>query len=253
MRWDGLATLRPSPLIAVLVGDIWVSEAAAGSLARLGATRAIPHLLARLRTSGGLTARACAQAMRALGDTVAIEEQRRDIVGGATISVRSRAAISIGCLGSPEGGDVELLVQALDDDQIVAQDAVKGLGLLGGDRAVGALLGVVSDDVRNSVRAAAARELRAWPTDAVVNALLRLLDSDGSQEVRTAAFLSLEQTGVPEPSRICAAPRTPLERYSRPGQCSGWRGIPARENRRPSLPLPPPDFGGGIPLSGGRA
>ena len=148
---------------------------------------------------------------------------------------------------------MELLVQALDDDQIVAQDAVKGLGLLGGDRAVGALLGVVSDDVRNSVRAAAARELRAWPTDAVVNALLRLLDSDGSQEVRTAAFLSLEQRGVPEPSRICAAPRTSLERYSRPGQGSGWRGIPARENRRPSLPSAPAGLRRGIPLSGGRA
>ena len=201
-----------------------------------------------MRTSGGLTARACAQALRALGDTVAIGEQRRDIVGGATISVRSRAAISIGCLGSPEGGDVELLVQALDDDQIVAQDAVKGLGLLGGDRAVGALLGVVSDDVRNSVRAAA-RELRAWPTDAVVNALLRLLDSDGSQEVRTAAFLSLEQTGVPEPSRRAH----PWSDTAVLGKAVA--GEESRRGRTGGLvcPLPPPDFGGGIPLSRGRA
>ena len=186
------------PLMEVLGGDLSVSAAAAGSLARLGATRAIPHLLARLRSGGAFAARSYAQALRALGDTVAIEEQRRDIVNGPTPVVRSRAAVAIGCLGSPEGGDAELLAQALDDDETVAQDAVKGLGLLGGDRAVEALLGVASGDGRSSVRAAAAGELRAWPTENVAGTLLRVLEGDGSQQVRTAAFRSLALMGDPE-------------------------------------------------------
>ena len=69
-------------------------------------------------------------------------------------------------------------MKALDDDQIVAQDAVKGLGRLGGDSVVETLLGVASRHARSSVRDAAARELRAWPTEDVVEALLRLLNSE---------------------------------------------------------------------------
>ena len=91
-----------------------------------------------------------------------------------------------------------LLAQALDDDEGVAQGAVKGLGLLGGDGALEALLGVVSRDSRNSVRAATARELGAWPpSDAVTGELLRLL-TDDSREVRIAAFLSLDRMGAPD-------------------------------------------------------
>ena len=194
----------------VLGGDIWVSKAASGSLARLEATRAIPHLLARLRVSGGFTARAYAQALRAQGDNVAIGEQRRDLVEGATPGVRARAAVAIGCLGSPEASDAALLAGALDDDASVAKDVVAGLGLLGGDEAVEVMLDVVSGDGRSSVRAAAARELRAWPAEAVSDALLRLMDSDDSQEVRTAAFLSLDLMGAPDAvPRLRRAASTP--------------------------------------------
>ena len=121
------------PLIEVLGGDPDVSRAAAVSLGRLGAARAIPHLLACLRSSGPIFARNYALALRDLGDTAAIVEQRRDLFGGATPVARYRAAIAIGCLGSPEEGDADLLARALGGDEVLAQYAAEGLALLGGE------------------------------------------------------------------------------------------------------------------------
>ena len=185
-------------LIEVLGGDPDVSMAAAVSLGHLGSVRAIPHLLARLRTAGSTSAIYYAEALKALGDTLAIDEQRRDLVDGAAPVARCRAAIAVGCLGSPEEGDEDLLIQALDDHEIVAQCAVEGLGLLDGDKTVEALLGVISCDDRNSVRGGAARELGAWPRESVTGALLALLDADSDRGVRTAAFLSLARMDAPE-------------------------------------------------------
>ena len=120
-------------LIEVLGGDPDVSRAAAVSLGRLGAVRAIPHLLACLRSSGPIFARNYALALRELGDTATIVEQRRDLFGGATPVARYRAAIAIGCLGSPEEGDADLLARALGGDEVLAQYAEEGLALLGGE------------------------------------------------------------------------------------------------------------------------
>ena len=120
-------------LIEVLGGDPDVSRAAAVSLGRLGVARAIPHLLACLRSSGPIFARNYALALRDLGDTAAIVEQRRDLFGGATPVARYRAAIAIGCLGSPEEGDADLLARALGGDEVLAQYAEEGLALLGGN------------------------------------------------------------------------------------------------------------------------
>ena len=72
------------PLIEALGGDSDLSRAAAVSLGRLGAVRAVPHLLACLRSAGSTSARYYAQALGSLGDTIAIGEQRRDLVDGAT-------------------------------------------------------------------------------------------------------------------------------------------------------------------------
>ena len=65
------------PLMEVLGRDPWVSAEAAGSLARLGATRAIPYLHALLRSDRGFMARHYAQALGDLGDTIAIRGAAR--------------------------------------------------------------------------------------------------------------------------------------------------------------------------------
>ena len=104
------------------------SPYAAEGLGRIGATQAIPHLLAKLRWTSQTAIRA-ARALRLLGSGHGVPDELRDLRSPDTWR-RSKAAEVLGILGGPEA--LPALLESLADEQpAVRAAAARGTGRAG--------------------------------------------------------------------------------------------------------------------------
>jgi HEAT repeat protein len=177
-----------------------VRALAAEMLAKVGDPGVVRHLFPLLADPDIGVAQAVTAAIQSLGS-----EEARALATAAARSespVLRRAALRI--LGYLGGGRFEVFAAAIDDDDARVRDvAIQGLAFVDDPRAVDRLL-QAARDVRQKVRASAARALGQCQADErILNALTeRLTDSD--PWVRYYACQSLGRAGHDESGREVA-------------------------------------------------
>ena len=171
-------------------------DAIASALGEMGATEAIPHLVARLRWDGrDTTLRGLAKVLRQLGPTLAVAEMIEQLESSDSDTwQRARAADALGELGDMEA--VPPLTKALKDpDELVRQSAARALGVLG-PLAYEALADLLNDEAP-AVRREAVYALSNTGGTQVTPLLERALD-DEYTAVRQAAERELERLRQPQ-------------------------------------------------------
>ena len=100
-------------------------------MGRLGAVRAIPHLLAALDDDATRVARSVGRSLRLLGDTLAVQVMTDRLVSpGATAHERQKAVVVLGELRDRTA--VKALIQALEDpDHTLRAVTAHALGQIG--------------------------------------------------------------------------------------------------------------------------
>ena len=120
---------------------------AATALGRVGAVRAIPHLIAQLyETTSRWDVSAVTGALKRLGDTAAVGVMVEELESsGSAYSERTRAARVLGAMEDPAA--VPALIRALEDEEpAVRVSASKALGRLRDHRALVPLVNLLDDE-----------------------------------------------------------------------------------------------------------
>ena len=191
------------PLVSVLHwtrnrDEGWLAGLTAEALGRIGDPRAIPHLLAELAHVGEREALSIAQALRQLGDTLAVSDMIEWLESPDAETWRRRmAAVVLEELG--DASAVLPLMGSLEDDHWTVRRAAAALGVLGDDRATQPLAGLVCDGEFH-VRRAVVRALGRLGGSLAISTLESALDDeDGSiREAAESALEGLRREGPPQ-------------------------------------------------------